>query len=80
MIETKKIWDLTYVKCYWPNSVRYEEEDEDKAYYNIYINNEFVESAPLCATRQEAEMRFHELLEERGIEDDSQYERKLLNQ
>lgn len=79
MPEFKKIGDKTYVKAYGPNFFRLEEEDEDKAYYHIYINGEDVEMAPLSATRDEVDMRFHDLLAENGIEDDSMYVRKERN-
>ena len=72
----KKIWDKTYIRSYWQNFFRFEEEDEDKGYYHIYINWEDVETCPLAATRQEVEMRFHDLLEENWIEDDEMYVRK----
>lgn len=77
--ETKQVWSQTYVKCYWPNFFRLEEEaDGQKAYYHIYINNEDVECCPLEASREEVDMRFHELLEQNGIEDDEMYVRKLI--
>lgn len=75
MVETKKIWDKTLVKCYGDNFYRLEDEG-DTAHYHIYINNEEVESCPLTATRQEVDMRFHELLAKHGIEDDNMYIRK----
>ena len=72
-----KKWDKTYRKCYWPNFYRYEvEADGEKGYYHIYINNEEVERCPLQATKEEVDMRFHELLEENWIEDDNMYEWK----
>lgn len=56
------------VKVYAPNSVRYEADaDGEKAYRCIYLNDEFVEAAPLCATKAEAEIRLHDLMRERGI-------------
>lgn len=70
---TIKIWNKTYIRTYWPNFYRLEEEDEDKAYYHIYINGEDVETLPLCASEDEAEMRFHELLDQHWIEDDDMY-------
>ncbi len=79
MIETKTVWDKKYVKCYWPNFYRYEEIDDSHASYVIYINNEEVEWCPQNATREEVDMRFHELLAEHGIEDDDMYVRKELN-
>ena len=75
----KKVWDKTYVRAYGDNFYRLEEEDEDKAYYHIYINKEEVEVCPLAASRAEVDMRFHELLAERGIEDDNMYVRKERN-
>lgn len=75
----RKVWDKTYVRAYWPNFYRLEEDDEDRASYHIYINDEEVECCPLCATREEVDMRFHELLEENDIEDDSMYVRKERN-
>lgn len=75
----KKIWWKTYVKCYWPNFYRWEEDDEDTWSYHIYINKEEVERCPLRATEEEVDMRFHDILAERGIEDDNMFERKLLD-
>lgn len=57
------------VKVYAPNSVRYEADaDGEKAYRCIYINDEFVEAAPLCASEKEATQRLHELMRGRWIE------------
>lgn len=65
----KKIWGRVFAKTYAPNSVRYEADaDGQKAFRCIYINDEFVETAPLCATKKEAEMRLQDLMFERGIE------------
>lgn len=75
----KKVWDKTYVRCYGDNFYRFEEDDEDTWSYHIYINKEEVERCPLCATREEVDMRFHELLEENGIESDEMYVRKEFN-
>lgn len=75
----KKIWDKTYIRAYWKNFYRFEEEDEDKGYYHIYINGEDVETLPLSAWKEEAEIRFHDLLAENGIEDDNMYIRKERN-
>mgnify|MGYP007038213430 FL=1 len=75
----KKVWDKTYVRCYGDNFYRFEQDDEDTWSYHIYINNEEVEQCPLCATRDEVDMRFHELLEENGIESDEMYVRKEFN-
>lgn len=58
---------MTIVKKYAPNSVRWE-TDGDIAYRTIYINDEFVEMCPLQATKEEAEMRLHELMDEMWIE------------
>lgn len=55
------------VKCYAPNSVR-REIDDDVAYYCIYINNELYEMCPMRATKEEAEMRLHEIMDELWIE------------
>lgn len=65
----KKIWGRVFVKAYAPNSVRYEADaDGQKAFRCIYINDEFVETAPLCATKKEAEMRLQELMYQRWLE------------
>ena len=71
-METKKIWNMVFIKCYWPNSIRYEDIDGDgqKAYRCIYINNERVDTAPLCATEQEARMRLLELCEQNNVEEE----------
>lgn len=55
------------VKIYAPNSVRYE-VDDDVYRYSIYINDELYEICPINATKQEAEMRLHEIMEELWIE------------
>lgn len=75
----KKIWDKMYVRAYWPNFYRYEDIDDDHGHYVIYINNEEVEHCPLAATRQEVDMRFHDLLEENWIEDSEMFIRKPFN-
>ena len=75
----KKVWDKTYVRAYWPNFFRYEEIDDEHWSYVIYIDNEEVERCPMNASRAEVDMRFHELLAERGIEDDNMYVRKERN-
>ena len=72
----KKIWWKTFHRCYGPNFYRFEQEDEDKGYFHIYINNEDVETCPLAATIEEVDMRFHDLLAEHGIEDDNMFVRK----
>ena len=72
----KKVWDKTYVRAYWKNFYRWEQDDEDTWSYHIYINNEEVERCPMRATREEVDMRFHEILKERWIEDDEMYVRK----
>lgn len=72
----KKVWGKTYIRAYWPNFYRWEQDDEDTWSYHIYINNEEVERCPLNATREEVDMRFHDILAERGIEDDEMYVRK----
>lgn len=55
------------VKAYAPNSVRLE-VDDDVYRYAIYINDELYEICPINATKQEAEMRLHEIMEELWIE------------
>lgn len=55
------------VKTYAPNSVRLE-VDDDVYRYCIYINDELYEICPINATKQEAEMRLHEIMEELWIE------------
>ena len=75
----KKIWGKTYVRAYWDNFYRWEQDDDDRWSYHIYINKEEVERCPMNATRDEVDMRFHELLAERGIEDDNMYVRKERN-
>ena len=55
------------VKTYAPNSVRLE-VDDDVYRYSIYINDELYEICPINATKQEAEMRLHEIMEELWIE------------
>ena len=72
MIETKTIWGKKHVKCYWPNSVRYEDIDWDwqKMYWNIYINDERVETAPLQATEEDARTRLLDLCVENGVEEE----------
>lgn len=71
-METKKIWGITFCKCYWPNSIRYEDIDWDgeKAYRCIYINGERVDTAPLCATEEEARMRLQELCDQHGVDEE----------
>ena len=75
----KKIWGMTFVRRYWPNSIRYEDIDWDwqKMYWCIYINGERVETAPLQATEEEARMRLQQLCEEHGV-DEEQRQRKPL--
>lgn len=55
------------VKTYAPNSVRYE-VDDDVYRKAIYINNELYEICPLQATKEECEMRLHEIMNELWIE------------
>lgn len=78
-METKIRYGKEYVKCYWPNSIRYEDIDWDnqKAYWCIYINDERVESAPLCATEKEARQRLLELCDEHGVEEEQRTRKKL---
>lgn len=79
----KKVWDKVLHRCYWDHFYRFEEEwDHEKGYYHIYINKEEVERCPLNASEEEVRDRFHELLEEHGIEwtsDEDMYVRKELN-
>lgn len=78
-MKIKKINWENYVKCYWPNSIRYEDIDWDneKAYRCIYINDERVESAPLCATEHEARQRLLELCDENEVEEEQRTRKKL---
>lgn len=76
----KKVWGKTYVRAYWPNFYRWEEIDNDKACYVIYLNDEAVEYCLLNATREEVDMRFHELLDEKWIKDHEMYVRKKFNE
>ena len=71
-MEIKTIHGKKYVKCYWPNSIRYEDIDGDneKAYWCIYINGERVETAPLAATEEEARIRLADLCWENGVEEE----------
>ena len=55
------------VKQYAPNSVRLE-VDDDVYRYSIYINDELYEICPISATKQEAEMRLHDIMNELWIE------------
>lgn len=59
------------VKCYAPNSVRYE-IDDDVYRYSIYINDDLYEICPIHASKEEAEMRLHEIMEELWIEWDDE--------
>jgi hypothetical protein len=70
-----------YVRCFWENSIRYEDIDWDneKAYTCIYINGERVETAPLCATEQEARERLLELCEENWVEEEQRIWKPLHN-
>ena len=58
---------MTKVKQYAPNSVRWE-VDGDVYRYTIYINDELYEICPVSATKQEAEMRLHDIMNELWIE------------
>jgi len=80
-MEIKKFNGETYIKCYWPNSIRYEDIDGDneKAYRCIYVNNERVDTAPLCATEEEARMRLNELCEEMWTEEEQRIWKPLHN-
>lgn len=68
-MDIKTINGEKYVKCFWQNSIRYEDIDWDnqKAYRCIYINGERVDTAPLCATEKEARQRLLDLCEENGV-------------
>jgi hypothetical protein len=79
-MDIKTINGEKYVKCFWQNCIKYEDIDWDneKAYRCIYINGERVETAPLCATEQEARDRLLELCEENWVEEEQRI-RKPLN-
>lgn len=79
MIDIKTIHGKKCVKCYWPNSIRYEDIDWDneKAYWCIYINGERVDTAPLCATEQEARMRLQDLCADYGVEEEQRIRKPL---
>lgn len=59
------------VKCYAPNLVRWE-VDDDVYRHAIYIKDELYELCPLQATFQECDMRLHEIMKELGIEWDDE--------
>lgn len=67
-MQIKKIWGKIYAECYAPNSVRFENRDEEMMCYHIYINDELYEMCPLHASKQEAEDRLHEIMDELWIE------------
>ena len=77
----KKVWDKTYRRAYWPNSIRYEDIDGDnqKAYRCIYINGERVDTAPLCATEEEARIRLLDLCEENWVEEEQRVWKEVRN-
>lgn len=77
----KKVWDKTYRRAYWPNSIRYEDIDWDnqKAYRCIYINGERVDTAPLCATEEEARIRLLDLCEENWVEEEQRVWKEVRN-
>lgn len=77
----KKVWDKTYRRAYWPNSIRYEDIDWDnqKAYRCIYINGERVDTAPLCATEEEARIRLLDLCEENWVEEEQRVWKEINN-
>lgn len=79
MVEIKKMNGKKYVKCYWPNSIRYEDIDGDneKAYWCIYINGERVDTAPLCANEEEARIRLLDLCEEYWVEEEQRVRKEL---
>lgn len=68
-----------YVRCYWSNSIRYEDIDWDweKAYRCIYINGERVDTAPLCASEEEARDRLLDLCEENWVEEEQRIRKPL---
>lgn len=70
MVNIMTIWKKKYVYKYAPNSVRYE-VDDDVSRYAIYIRDNLYEFCPLQATKEEAEMRLHDIMEEMGIEWDT---------
>lgn len=78
-MQTKKINGEKYIKCYWPNSIRYEDIDGDneKAYWCIYINWEWVDTAPLCATEEEARIRLLDLCAENWVEEEQRIRKPL---
>ena len=78
MKNVKKVWWKTFAKCYAPNSVRYE-VDDDVYYYAIYINDELYELCPLQVTEDEAEMRLHDIMDELWIEGNDEPVRKEIN-
>jgi hypothetical protein len=51
------------VKTYAPNSVRYE-IDDDVYRFAIYINDELYEICPMQCTKEEAEDRLHDIMDE----------------
>ena len=57
------IWWVKFHSTYAPNSVRYE-VDDDVARYAIYINDDLYEYCPLQCTKEEAEMRLEEVMDE----------------
>ena len=63
------------VKCYWPNSVRIEEDDDTRNYW-IYINDDLYELCPSSVTEEEAEMRLHDIMDELWIEGWTEFIRK----
>lgn len=75
----KKVGNKFFVRAYGPNFYRREQDDSDWWSYHIYIWGEEVERCPLRATEEEVNMRFHDILAERWIEDDSMYVWKELN-
>lgn len=79
MPKSKRIWNSTYVECYAPNSVRWENRDEELMCYHIYINDELYEICPLEATEQEATMRLHDIMDELWIEGNDEPVRKKIN-
>lgn len=79
MVEIQTRNGRKYVKCYWPNSIRYEDIDWDweKAYWCIYINGERVETAPLAASEEEAREMLLNLCEENEVEEEQRVRKPL---
>lgn len=78
-MQTKTINGRKCIKCYWPNSIRYEDIDGDweKMYWCIYVNWEWVDTAPLLATEEEARIRLLDLCEENWVEEEQRIRKPL---